>query len=186
MRLITSSISCQWWTCTISHWNKLSLSSLKYQWLLSGCCLSVFGGHANHGSMLLQFIRYLIAEQSRQGKRHESYSELKKKEKCSNYNVFSNALQQKLQVTNGMKKWVQLFSWRTLYTQGKLSIVDVRRDTKCRYIVSKNNSNTITERVFSECHNSPFAHLSKRITEDRATASFRKEKQTNKQKQRVE
>ena len=29
--------------------------------------------------MLLQFIRYLIAEQSRQGKRHESYSELKKK-----------------------------------------------------------------------------------------------------------
>ena len=31
--------------------------------------------------MLLQFIRYLIAEQSRQGKRHESYSELKKKEK---------------------------------------------------------------------------------------------------------
>ena len=79
MRLITSSISCQWWTCTIIHWNKLSLSSLKYQWLLSGCCLSVFGGHANHGSMLLQFIRYLIAEQSRQGKRHESYSELKKK-----------------------------------------------------------------------------------------------------------
>lgn len=117
---------------------------------------------------------------------HESYSELKKKEKCSNYNVFSNALQQKLQVTNGMKKWVQLFSWRTLYTQGKLSIVDVRRDTKCRYIVSKNNSNTITERVFSECHNSPFVHLSKSITEDRATASFRKEKQTNKQKQRVE
>ena len=110
----------------------------------------------------------------------------KKKEKCSNYNVFSNALQQKLQLTNGMKKWVQLFSWRTLYTQGKLSIVDVRRDTKCRYIVSKNNSNTITERVFSECHNSPFAHLSKSITEDRATASFRKEKQTNKQKQRVE
>ena len=75
-----STIACQWWICTFIHWNKISLSSLKYQWLLSGCCLSVFGGHANHGNMLLQFIRYLIAEQSRQGKRHESYPELKKRE----------------------------------------------------------------------------------------------------------
>ena len=82
MRLTTAAsiIACQSWTCTKIHWNKLSLSSLKYQWLLSGCCLSVFGGHANHGSKLLQFIRYLIAEKSRQGKRHESYSELKKRE----------------------------------------------------------------------------------------------------------
>ena len=81
MRLTTAAsiITCQSWTCIKIHWTKLSLSSLKYQWLLSGCCLSVFGGHANHGNMLLQFIRYLIAEQSRQGKRHESYSELKKK-----------------------------------------------------------------------------------------------------------
>ena len=81
MRLPTAAsiITCQSWTCIKIHWTKLSLSSLKYQWLLSGCCLSVFGGHANHGNMLLQFIRYLIAEQSRQGKRHESYSELKKK-----------------------------------------------------------------------------------------------------------
>lgn len=63
-------------------------------------------------------------------------------------------------------------------TQGKRSIIDVRRDTKCRNVVSKNNGNTITEMVFSECHNSPFAHLPKSNTEDRATASFRKEKQT--------
>lgn len=88
---------------------------------------------------------------------------------------FSNALQQELQVTNNIEKCVQMFQWRTLYTQVKRSIIDVRRDTKCRYIVSKNNSSTITE---SECHNSPFAHLPKSNTEDCGTASFRKEKQT--------
>ena len=40
----------------------------------------IHGGAYFRNFTVLQFIRYLIAEQSRKRKRHESYTELKKRE----------------------------------------------------------------------------------------------------------